>query len=57
MFDVFEKILIGLLIVCVAFLFVCYGIIFYKVATVTGDDEFFARKVYIVNQGSCKEDK
>ena len=57
MFDVFDKILIGLLIVCVAFLFVCYGIIFYKVATVTGDDEFFARKVYIVNQGSCKEDK
>lgn len=57
MLDVFEKILIVLLIVCIVFLFACYGIIFYKAATVTGDDKFFARKVYIVNQGSYKEDK
>ena len=55
MLDVFEKILIGLLIVCVVFLFACYGIIIYKSAT--GDDSFFARKVYIVNQDYCKEEK
>ena len=36
-------------------LFICYGVIFYKAAT--GDDSFFVRKVYIVNQDFCKEGK
>ena len=48
MLDVFEKILIGILIFCLVILFTCYGIIFYKAAT--GDENFFVHKVYIVNQ-------
>ena len=55
MFDVFEKTMIGLLIFFIIILFTCYGVIIYKAAT--GDDSFFARKVYIVNQDFCKEEK
>lgn len=55
MLDVFEKIMIGLFIVCVIVLFVGYGVIFYKVAT--GDTSAFVRRVYIVNQDFCKEAK
>ena len=55
MFDVFEKILIGLLIFCLIILFACYSLIFYK--AVTGDENFSVRKVYIVNQDYCKEAK
>ena len=55
MFDVFEKIMIGLLIFCVIILFICYGIIFYEAAK--GNNEFFAHKVYIVNQDYCREAK
>lgn len=52
MFDLFEKILIGILIICVVILFACYGVIIYKGAT-----EGYVRKVYIVNQDFCKEAK
>lgn len=52
MFNVFEKIMIGLLIFCLIILFTCYGVIIYKAAT--GDESFFVRKVYIMN---CKEAK
>ena len=55
MFDTFEKILIGILVACLVILFTCYGVIIYKAAT--GDEKFFVRKVYIVNQDFCKEDK
>lgn len=55
MFDAFEKIMIGFLIFCVIVLFICYGVIFYEAAK--GNDEFFARKVYIVNQDFCREAK
>lgn len=55
MFDVFEKILIGLLVICVVILFACYGVFIYKAAI--GDKGFFVRKVYIVNQDFCKEAK
>jgi len=55
MLDVFEKIMIGLFIVCVIVLFVCYGMMFYKAAT--GDPSVFVRRVYIVNQDFCKEAK
>ena len=55
MFDVLEKMLIGWLIFCFIILFICYGLIFYKAAT--NDEEFFAHKVYIVNQDFCKEEK
>lgn len=56
MFDFFEKILIGLLVICVVILFACYGVIIYKAAT--NDVKFFApNRVYIVNQDFCKETK
>lgn len=55
MFDFFEKILIGFIIMCLVFLFAFYVIIFYKDAT--NDKNFFAHKVYIVNQDSCKDVK
>lgn len=55
MLDVIEKILIVLFVIIVAGLFTCYGVIIYKAAT--GDDEFFVKKVYIVNQDFCKESK
>lgn len=55
MFDVFEKIMLGILIFCLIILFTCYGVIFYKAAT--GDEKFFTKKVYIVNQDFCKEKK
>lgn len=55
MLDIFEKIMIGLLVVCVIILFACYGVIIYKAAT--GDAKFFVRRVYIVNQDFCKEAK
>lgn len=51
----FDKIMIGILIFYVIILFTFLGIIFYKAAT--GDKDFFVRKVYIVNQDFCKEDK
>ena len=51
MINVFEKILIGLLIFCVIGLFICYGVIFYEAAK--GNDEFFTKKVYIVNEDFC----
>jgi hypothetical protein len=53
MLDVFEKIMIGLFIVCIIVWFVGYGVLFYKAAT--GDTSVFARRVYIVNQDFCKE--
>ena len=55
MFSFFDKILMGFLIICLVFLFAFYVIIFYKAAT--NDENLFARKVYIVNQDFCKEDK
>lgn len=55
MLDVFEKILMGLLIFCFIIALIGVGVIFYKAAT--GDESFFARKVYIVNQDFCKEAK
>lgn len=55
MLDVIEKILIVLLVISGAVVLTCYGVIFYKAAT--GDDEFFVKKVYIVNQDFCKEEK
>lgn len=55
MFDVFEKILMGILIFCLIIALTGLGIIFYKAAT--GDKDFFSRKVYIVNQDFCKEAK
>ena len=55
MLDVFEKILLGLLIFCLIIALTGVGVIFYKAAT--GDESFFARKVYIVNQDFCKEAK
>lgn len=55
MFDAFEKILIGILVTCVVGICICYGVIIYKVAT--GDEKFFAKKVYITNQCFCKEEK
>ena len=55
MFDTFEKILIGILVTCAVVLFICYGVIIYK--TATDDEKFFAKRVYIVNQDFCKEDK
>ena len=55
MLDVFEKIMIGILVTSLVALFICYGVIFYKAAT--GDDSFFVRKVYIVNQDFCREEK
>lgn len=54
MFDFFEKILIGLLVICVGILFACYGVMIYKAAT---DEGFFVHKAYIVNQDFCKEAK
>ena len=53
MFDFFEKILIGLLVMCVVILFACYVVIFYKAAT--NDENFFAHKVYTVNKYFCRE--
>ena len=55
MFDTFEKILIGILVACLIILFACYGVIIYHAAI--GEKEFFAHKVYIVNQDFCKEEK
>ena len=55
MLDVIEKILIVLLVISAAALFTCYGVIFYKAAN--GDDKFFVKKVYIMNQDFCKEEK
>lgn len=55
MLDIIEKILIVLLVIIIAGLFTCYGVIIYKAAT--GDDSFFVEKVYIVNQDFCKEAK
>lgn len=55
MFDFFDKILIGLLVICFVILFACCGVIIYKAAI--GDKDFFVRKVYIVNQDFCKEVK
>lgn len=55
MLDVFEKILVGLLIFCFIIALTGVGVIFYKAAT--GDKDFFTRKVYIVNQDFCKEAK
>lgn len=55
MLDVLAKIVVGLFILSAIAWFAGYGVIFYKAAT--GDDEFFARKVYIVNQDFCKEKK
>lgn len=55
MLSILEKIVEGFIIVCVIAWFVAYGVIFYKAAT--GDDRFFAQKVYIVNQDFCKEAK
>lgn len=55
MLDVLEKIMIGLLVTSFVALFICYGVILYKGAT--GDDSFFVRKVYIVNQDFCREEK
>lgn len=55
MFDTFEKILIGILVTCVIGIFICCGVIIYKAAT--GDEKFFTKRVYIVNQDFCKEEK
>ena len=55
MLDVIEKILIVLLVITGACLLTCFGVIFYKAST--GDDQFFVKKVYIVNQDFCKEEK
>ena len=50
-----EKILMGLLILCLIIALIGVGLIFYKAAV--GDKDFFSRKVYIVNQDFCKEAK
>lgn len=55
MLDVYEKIGIGFFIFCLIIALTGVGVIFYKAAT--GDESFFARKVYIVNQDFCKEAK
>jgi len=55
MFDVYEKIGIGFFIFCLIITLTGVGVIFYK--AVTGDENFFVRKVYIVNQDYCKEVK
>ena len=55
MFDVYEKMGIGSFIFCLIIALIGVGVILYKAAT--GDESFFARKVYIVNQDFCKEAK
>ena len=55
MLDVFDKILMWLLIFCFIIALTGVGLIFYKAAV--GDKVFFYRKVYIVNQDFCKEEK
>ena len=55
MFHTFEKILIGILVTCAVVWFICYGVIIYKSAT--GDEKFVTKRVYIVNQDFCKEEK